>query len=39
MKLGLEVFLSDKKLQSKLLKGKRVSLICHPASVSQNPPW
>lgn len=34
MKLGLEVFLADKKLQ-RTLKGKRVSLVCHPASVDQ----
>lgn len=34
MKLGLEVFLGDKKLL-KQLKGKRVSLVCHPASVNQ----
>lgn len=35
MKLGLEVLLGDKK-KLKSLKGKRVSLICHPASVDQN---
>ena len=35
MKLGLEVFLNDKKLINKL-KAKRVSLVCHPASVNQN---
>ncbi len=34
MKLGLEVFLNDKKLL-KNLKSKRVSLVCHPASVNQ----
>lgn len=34
MKLGLEVFLEDKKLL-KSLKGRRVSLVCHPASVNQ----
>lgn len=34
MKLGLEVFLEDRKLL-KTLKGKRVSLVCHPASVNQ----
>lgn len=34
MKLGLEVFLADKKLRREL-KGKRVSLVCHPASVDQ----
>lgn len=34
MQLGLEVFLSDKK-RLKQLKGKRVSLVCHPASVNQ----
>lgn len=33
MKLGLEVFLNDKKMQ-KELKGKRVGLVCHPASVN-----
>lgn len=33
MKLGLEVLLGDKKLL-KQLKGKRVSLVCHPASVN-----
>jgi uncharacterized protein YbbC (DUF1343 family) len=32
---GLEVFLKDKKLLSELKK-KRVSLVCHPASVDQN---
>jgi uncharacterized protein YbbC (DUF1343 family) len=32
MKLGLEVFLQNKKLL-RSLKGKRVSLVCHPASV------
>lgn len=32
MKLGLEVFLNDKKIL-KSLKGKRVGLVCHPASV------
>ncbi len=32
MKLGLEVFLQDKK-RLKSLKGKRVALVCHPASV------
>lgn len=31
---GLEVFLNDKKML-KELKGKRVSLVCHPASVDQ----
>lgn len=35
MKLGLEVFLANPKL-IKSLKGKRISLICHPASVDQN---
>ncbi|HEY8280631.1 MAG TPA: DUF1343 domain-containing protein [Bdellovibrionota bacterium] len=34
MKLGLELFLQDKKLL-KQLKGKRVGLVCHPASVNQ----
>ncbi len=33
MKLGLEVLLADKKLL-KSLKGKRISLVCHPASVN-----
>lgn len=33
-KFGLEVFLKDKKLINELKK-KRVSLICHPASVDQ----
>lgn len=32
MRLGVEVFLSDQKLL-KSLKGKRVGLVCHPASV------
>jgi len=32
MKLGIEVFLADKK-RLKALKGKRVALVCHPASV------
>lgn len=32
MKLGLEVLLEDRKLV-KLLKGKKVGLVCHPASV------
>ena len=32
MKLGLEVFLDDKK-RAKQLKGKRLALVCHPASV------
>lgn len=32
--LGLEVFLKDQK-RIKKLKGKKVSLICHPASVDQ----
>jgi len=32
MKLGLEVFLEDAKWKKKL-KGKRLSLVCHPASV------
>lgn len=32
MKMGLEVLLEDKKLL-KRLKGQRVSLVCHPASV------
>jgi uncharacterized protein YbbC (DUF1343 family) len=32
MKLGLEVFLADKK-RLKALKGKRLGLVCHPASV------
>lgn len=35
MKLGLEVLLSDSK-KLKALKGKRVGLICHPASVDEN---
>jgi len=35
MKLGLEVFLSDKKLLRQL-KGKRISLVCHPASVNHS---
>ncbi|MCE3010143.1 MAG: DUF1343 domain-containing protein [Proteobacteria bacterium] len=35
MKLGIEVFLLDKKkIQS--LKGQRVGLVCHPASVDEN---
>jgi uncharacterized protein YbbC (DUF1343 family) len=34
-KFGLEVFLKDKKLLSSLKK-KRVSLVCHPASVDQD---
>jgi len=34
MKLGLEVLLNEKK-RLKQLKGKRVSLVCHPASVNQ----
>lgn len=34
MKLGLELFLADKKMQKKL-KGKRLSLVCHPASVNE----
>jgi uncharacterized protein YbbC (DUF1343 family) len=34
MKLGIEVFLEDKKML-KALKGRRVSLVCHPASVNQ----
>ena len=34
-KFGLEVFLQDKKLLASLKK-KRVSLVCHPASVDQN---
>lgn len=33
MKLGLEIFLNDKKLLSSLKK-KRVALVCHPASVN-----
>jgi uncharacterized protein YbbC (DUF1343 family) len=32
MKLGIEVFLADKK-RLKALKGKRLGLVCHPASV------
>jgi uncharacterized protein YbbC (DUF1343 family) len=35
MKLGIEVFLNDKKWQKKL-KGQRLALVCHPASVDQN---
>ncbi|QDK39439.1 exo-beta-N-acetylmuramidase NamZ domain-containing protein [Bdellovibrio sp. NC01] len=35
MKLGLEVLLSDSK-KLKALKGKKVGLICHPASVDEN---
>jgi len=35
MKLGIEVFLADKK-RLKALKGKRVGLVCHPASVDQD---
>jgi uncharacterized protein YbbC (DUF1343 family) len=34
MKLGLEVFLEDQKLLQSLKK-KRVSLVCHPASVDE----
>lgn len=34
MKLGLEVFLTDAKWKKKL-KGKRLSIVCHPASVDQ----
>lgn len=34
-KLGLEVFLTDSKIQKKL-KGKRVGLVCHPASVNND---
>ncbi len=34
-KFGLEVLLQDKKLLAELKK-KRVSLVCHPASVDQN---
>lgn len=34
MKLGLEIFLNDKQLRREL-KGQRVSLVCHPASVDQ----
>ncbi|MGZ3649798.1 MAG: exo-beta-N-acetylmuramidase NamZ family protein [Bdellovibrionota bacterium] len=35
MKLGIEVFLADKK-RLKALKGKRVALVCHPASVDHS---
>ncbi|NUN07118.1 MAG: DUF1343 domain-containing protein [Bdellovibrio sp.] len=35
MKLGVEVLLSDAKLL-KSLKGQRVGLVCHPASVDEN---
>ncbi|MEK2688894.1 exo-beta-N-acetylmuramidase NamZ family protein [Bdellovibrio sp. GT3] len=35
MKLGIEVLLSDAKML-KSLKGKRVGLVCHPASVNEN---
>ncbi len=35
MKLGLEVLLSDAK-RIKSLKGKKVGLVCHPASVDEN---
>ncbi len=35
MKLGIEVLLSDAKL-IKSLKGRRVGLVCHPASVDTN---
>lgn len=35
MQLGIEVLLQDKKLL-KYLKSKRVSLVCHPASVDHN---
>ncbi len=34
-KIGLEVLLADKKLL-KSLKGKKVGLVCHPASVDKN---
>lgn len=35
MKLGIEVFLNNKKLLSSV-KGQRVGLVCHPASVDLN---
>ncbi|MEN0059053.1 MAG: DUF1343 domain-containing protein, partial [Bdellovibrio sp.] len=35
MQLGLEVFLANQKML-KSLKGKRVGLVCHPASVDEN---
>lgn len=35
MKLGIEVFLADKK-RLKALKGKRLGLVCHPASVDHD---
>jgi uncharacterized protein YbbC (DUF1343 family) len=35
MKMGSEALLEDKKLL-KLLKGKKIGLICHPASVNEN---
>lgn len=35
MKLGIEVFLNNKKLLASL-KGQRVGLVCHPASVDES---
>ncbi len=35
MKLGIDVFLEDKKMLNELKK-KRVALVCHPASVDQS---